>query len=1153
MFLEWILKLGFLNEDPDSGLYLSFPKETRRVLAKEVVEHLLNDPEANAKLTHSMHVHVVMETVGQAFGLDVDDAPIISRATDLYRKWLFDGDRRPLPIVQQEQDITIKICKHFSLLFALRPFSKPNQLEIHGKLCSAVLDIYEGITRELGLRFSQENWHTFLKIILGICDYLLKSPEDQSPLANMLCPQLTRVLFSSWIRSQSMNDTMWKTLRELVGYWRHRMPVIQQWNNVCNGLTLAVVKNLYVTQDPKPLVQILGPGDIAVRLDAEYLNYAWYRTLHILGDLELLTDQDIYFEAMRGLHNVCSIFLFASKGRFGVDNGPKPPDGNLILHIFGPFFFDAVNIYRPGFERGKAEAFEALCQIFATKSDTEFLPEYLAAFYRGLELGIQQDNALMDVIVRNSIQFFPSELKGCRILVPCFLNAIHRVLVEPGWSRLDRIRQPSTELRRACYKIAGYMLTISHLFKQIPFQASRHLVEPFGYSTFDDLRKLRDVLLYNLNKEIDDENKKLLMWTLETYIYESVISETANDFPSRFIKTLISRLVQPDAWSTPVVLTALRVLTDLSQLYHHLSRDNPQSAPYLVKELCIYLESQIKKQVKEGKIDEEFIVTCYQCIGEWVLQGQWFVQHQEPDDADKKTIPQRVFEILEIGITGRKGVMPIVINVEKEKRGSDTVVGPKETGLKDSQQLPSTPSREEVYYFEPPPSIKETAESIMLNIINRLGHFPPSKKGPSVVSSLLTEQNILSSVKNSQLSVFVSDNTILSLIRHPRDASGHFTVTAILRDMTGKYVWNAHLRYPPTNLNAPRWMPTTTKKNPLERPPPDPPDKKFLDDLLNFITDEERKKHDIILNKAHDRIQQEQAILRKKGFGLTGNVAVTQPPLPLVEPHVDTTPLRLFLNHFGFFEIFMRTRFYPVKPNENLAGAFQQVDLASERDNYTIGVLYIRNGKKTEKEIFAVDNTEVTKEYLDFLSNLGWEVELARHVGFKGNLRPEVTGPFARYYATHNLEIIFHVATMMPNNPNTDQEHKRNLINFDRVLIVWVENIWDYNDTLFSHSRAVVKVVVNPMTSDLYRIRIYYDKEKMNIGPLTDESVVSKHVLATTVRQTALAASILERDRDLPRPYPFFKSNPLNGTHVTIFLRKFMSISLTVFFVKVDY
>jgi hypothetical protein len=91
-------------------------------------------------------------------------------------------------------------------------------------------------------------------------------------------------------------------------------------------------------------------------------------------------------------------------------------------------------------------------------------------------------------------------------------------------------------------------------------------------------------------------------------------------------------------------------------------------------------------------------------------------------------------------------------------------------------------------------------------------------------------------------------------------------------------------------------------------------------------------------------------------------------------------------------------RFYPVKPTDNILSAFQQLDIASEyvkrltlafvhstmnelilfvfnrRDNYTIGVLYIRSGRKSEKEIFSVEPSEVTKEYHDFLSNLGWEV-----------------------------------------------------------------------------------------------------------------------------------------------------------------------------------
>jgi hypothetical protein len=65
-----------------------------------------------------------------------------------------------------------------------------------------------------------------------------------------------QVLFSAWIRSQTTNDEMWKKLRELIAYWTHRMPVIQQWNNVCNGLALAVVRNLYISRDPRPPVQM---------------------------------------------------------------------------------------------------------------------------------------------------------------------------------------------------------------------------------------------------------------------------------------------------------------------------------------------------------------------------------------------------------------------------------------------------------------------------------------------------------------------------------------------------------------------------------------------------------------------------------------------------------------------------------------------------------------------------------------------------------------------------------------------------------------------------------------------------------------------------------------------------------------------------------
>jgi hypothetical protein len=102
--------------------------------------------------------------------------------------------------------------------------------------------------------------------------------------------------------------------------------------------------------------------------------------------------------------------------------------------------------------------------------------------------GIQQDNSLMDVIIRASTALFPSELKGSRILLPAYLYSIQRVLVEPGWSRLERIKAPAHDLRRACYKIASYMLTLPPIYKTAGFKASKHLIEPLGYNTYEDVR-----------------------------------------------------------------------------------------------------------------------------------------------------------------------------------------------------------------------------------------------------------------------------------------------------------------------------------------------------------------------------------------------------------------------------------------------------------------------------------------------------------------------------------------------------------------------------------------------------------------------------------------------------------------------------------------
>jgi len=79
---------------------------------------------------------------------------------------------------------------HISLLFTPRDHGN---VDTHAKLCSVALDILESAARDIGSKFNQNSWDSLLKIIMGICDHLLRVPENTSPLANILCPQLLKV------------------------------------------------------------------------------------------------------------------------------------------------------------------------------------------------------------------------------------------------------------------------------------------------------------------------------------------------------------------------------------------------------------------------------------------------------------------------------------------------------------------------------------------------------------------------------------------------------------------------------------------------------------------------------------------------------------------------------------------------------------------------------------------------------------------------------------------------------------------------------------------------------------------------------------------------------------------------------------------------
>jgi len=139
-----------------------------------------------------------------------------------------------------------------------------------------------------------------------------------------------------------------------------------------------------------------------------------------------------------------------------------------------------------------------------------------------------------------------------------------------------------------------------------------------------------------------------------------------------------------------------------------------------------------------------------------------------------------------------------------------------------------------------------------------------------------------------------------------------------------------------------------------------------------------------------------------------------------------------------------------------------------------------------------------SREFNDFVENLGWRIELQSHQGYFGNLNPELGGPYSRYFSDFNTEIMFHVSTLMPNLK--DNRHKLNYIMNDPILIVWNEY---YEENSFKSLNTLAKTIIQitPLNSGL--IRIIIQSEDGILGPLINNCIVTKFALPTFVLQTA--------------------------------------------------
>ncbi|XP_014192785.1 ral GTPase-activating protein subunit alpha-1 isoform X6 [Haplochromis burtoni] len=276
----------------------------------------------------------------------------------------------------------------------------------------------------------------------------------------------------------------------------------------------------------------------------------------------------------------------------------------------------------------------------------------------------------------------------------------------------------------------------------------------------------------------------------------------------------------------------------------------------------------------------------------------------------------------------------------------------------------------------------------------------------------------------------------------------------------------------------------------IPAPPPVCVSEKQENDVINAILKQSAAERDFVLHRG------EELNMR----------AVHQTEPETQAPQSAFYYCRLLINILGLNSWEKRSSFHLLRKNEKLLRELKNLDSRQCRETHKIAVFYVAEGQEDKHSILT--NTAGSQAYEDFVSGLGWEVDLPTHCGFMGGLqRNRSTGQTTPYYATSTTEVIYHVSTRMPHDQDLNLTKKLRHLGNDEVHIVWSEHSRDYRRGIIPTEFGDVLIIIYPMKNHMYSIHILKKPEVPFFGPLFDGAIVDMKILPTMVRATAINAS----------------------------------------------
>uniref|UniRef100_A0A8C2XS74 Ral GTPase activating protein catalytic subunit alpha 1 n=1 Tax=Cyclopterus lumpus TaxID=8103 RepID=A0A8C2XS74_CYCLU len=884
---------------------------------------------------------------------------------------------------------------------------------------------------------------------------------------------------------------------------------------------------------------------------ADVATVMWRRMLGILGDVNSIKDPEIHAQVFDYL---CELWQNLAKIRdnlgISLDNQSSPAPPVLIppLRILTPWLFKATMLTER-YKQGKLHAYKLICRIMKRRQDVSPNSDFLTHFYNIMHQGLlHQDQDIVNTIIKHcSPRFFSIGLPGATMLILDFIIAASRV------TACSSLNVSSSALGSSV--VVSFPLLVGELMntrvERVPVQQTEAvsplvcvalcslgiwMCEELAHGTqhpqIKDALNVVCVTLKVKGNACTHTHTHTHIYT-HTHIHTHTHTHThARMHTLKLSGTLIILLMKARVCVSQLVVSLLLCLLDWVMALPPKTLLQPV---------------QTQSPPEKDQPTKTLLSCIYKVLHGCVYGAQSF--------NSPKYYPLQLSDLLN---PDYDPFLPLESLREPEPLHSPD-------SERSSKLQPVTEVRSQIQQG----LVSIAARTVITHLVNHLGHYPMSG-GPATLSSQVCENQDNPFCESADLGpeLFHSPNlqflvlngsTLLSVYQIRSESgvpgggmtaglsSAPACVRVIIRDVAGKHSWDSAVLYgpPPCSPNSPT---NTFASHTQDREESDleqllaPPLAKrvcreavpawdslregddSLDEMLQYLgysspeclqragmplnipapppsCVSEKQENDVI-----NAILKQSAAEREFVFHELNMRAVQQ-----TEPETETPQsafyyCRLLINILGLNSWEKRSNFHLLRKNEKLLRELKNLDSRQCRETHKIAVFYVAEGQEDKHSILT--NTAGSQAYEDFVSGLGWEVDLTTHCGFMGGLqRNRSTGQTTPYYATSTTEVIYHVSTRMPHDQDHNLTKKLRHLGNDEVHIVWSEHSRDYRRGIIPTEFGDVLIIIYPMKNHMYSIHILKKPEVPFFGPLFDGAVVDMDILPTMVRATAINAS----------------------------------------------